>query len=464
MAQGYVPIQTITVGSGGSSTIQFTNIPQNYNDLKIVASVRNTGTESSGYSDAILQFNGTTTNYSEKMLYGIGSSPASASQSSTGIKWFFGNSSITTASTFSNSEAYISNYTSSNTKSISIDTVVENSTTVKILAINSGLWANSSAITSIAIVPSSGNWVQHSTVTLYGIGAHRASGGTITADSQYTYHTFTSSGTFTALENITNLEYLVVAGGGGGSRINSGGGAGGLRCTAEATGGGSGLEGKLKLNAGVSFSAIVGSGGSGNSNVTGAGTSGSSSGFMNIQSVGGGGGGSYVGSGGNVSTGVGLTGGSGGGGGYSEVAGTTTGGSGTLGQGFAGGNGSQGKSGGGGGAGAAGSAGAVGQHGGNGGNGVAINSFGYATNTGQLVGGFYYYAGGGGAGDEDYSLNAGTGGLGGGGNGANRTGSATRIAGSAGTANTGGGGGGGENGGTGGYNGGSGIVIIRYPN
>ena len=35
-----VKLQTVTVGSGGASSIDFTNIPQTYTDLKIVLSAR----------------------------------------------------------------------------------------------------------------------------------------------------------------------------------------------------------------------------------------------------------------------------------------------------------------------------------------------------------------------------------------------------------------------------------------
>lgn len=64
-----------------------------------------------------------------------------------------------------------------------------------------------------------------------------ASGGTVTDDGTYRYHTFTSSGTFEVLEGSKDVEYLIVAGGGAGSgaawgpsQFNraGGGGAGGL--------------------------------------------------------------------------------------------------------------------------------------------------------------------------------------------------------------------------------------------
>ena len=37
-------LATVTVGSGGSSTITFSNIPQNYTDLVVKASLRGTTT------------------------------------------------------------------------------------------------------------------------------------------------------------------------------------------------------------------------------------------------------------------------------------------------------------------------------------------------------------------------------------------------------------------------------------
>jgi hypothetical protein len=71
----------------------------------------------------------------------------------------------------------------------------------------------------------------------------KASGGTITTDGTYWYHTFTTSGTFVPYENLT-ADCLVIAGGGAGAATDGndtqgggGGGAGGLRSTVTATGG-----------------------------------------------------------------------------------------------------------------------------------------------------------------------------------------------------------------------------------
>ena len=429
-----VAIQTVTVGSGGAANIEFTNIPQTYTDLVILHSTR----QNAGNAPSLLiKFNGSTSNFSTRYLIGSGS----AASSGTSPANYAGNSdgSSNTASTFSNGQIYIPNYTSSNYKSYSIDDVQENNATEAYATLIAGLWSNTSAITSITLYNSSNSFVQYSTATLYGVTsaatAAYATGGFITSDANYFYHTFTSSGTFTPKQNLT-CDYLVVAGGAsGGTNVGGGGGAGGLRCTVGATGGGGSLESPLSLTA-QAYTVTIGAGGAGQTTFGGNGNSGSNSVFSTITSTGGGFG--------NSGGGTAGSGGSGGGG--SGDAGT--GGAGTTNQGYAGGTGKSGGSyvgAGGGGAGAVGQTPATNTSAvGNGGNGVATTISGTST----------YYAGGGG-GARDAVSSQGSGGLGGGGN---ATYGGTSVAG---TANTGGGGGGNHNG-SGSGNGGSGIVIVRY--
>jgi hypothetical protein len=81
------------------------------------------------------------------------------------------NGSNTTTSTFTNSEIYIPNYTSSNQKSISGDAVNENnssSTNVQARLV-AWKWSGTTAISSILFSTNTGNFVQYSTFTLYGI-------------------------------------------------------------------------------------------------------------------------------------------------------------------------------------------------------------------------------------------------------------------------------------------------------
>ena len=166
MANTYVAIATVTVGSGGASTIDFSSIPQTYTDLvlKISARIDNANV----WSDIYVRFNGSTTNYSDRVLYGSGSGAASIYETNTGID-FRTSTTNNTASTFGNIEIYIPNYTSSNKKSASGDGVSENNATSAIAQLVAGLWDNTSAITSISIFGSGGNFVQYSTATLYGI-------------------------------------------------------------------------------------------------------------------------------------------------------------------------------------------------------------------------------------------------------------------------------------------------------
>ena len=53
MANTFEQITTVTVGSGGASSIDFTSIPQTYTDLVIKTSARNTSTSTTMY----LEFN-----------------------------------------------------------------------------------------------------------------------------------------------------------------------------------------------------------------------------------------------------------------------------------------------------------------------------------------------------------------------------------------------------------------------
>jgi hypothetical protein len=453
MAQTYSLIQAQTLTSA-AATVTFTNIPQNFTDLVVKISTRSAAAGSGSDFAMGMTINGVGTNRTFRRLEAYNGTVIGSDSGSTDFSAVIqGNS--TTASTFNNVDIYFPNYTSSNNKIFSVDGVNENnSSTGNDIYLFAGLWSQTAAITSLGFYDkgASSNFLANSTFYLYGVGGTRAIGGTITSDANYTYHTFTSSNTFTALEKINNAQILLVAGGGGGgggtfTNANSGGGggAGGVLYSAGQT-----------FTAGTSYSAIVGAGGAGGSTSVGIGSRGQSSTFISSEAIGGGGGGSETGGHG------GTTGGSGGG---ASSYSTMSGSAGTAGQGNAGGStaGSNGAAAGGGGAGGVGINATNGSFdpGAPGGIGTtAYNYWHYATSTGVLSNGTYYIAGGGGGGS--YRSTGGAGGLGGGGQG----GQSTNDNDTAGTANTGGGGGGSANQGAGraGSAGGSGLVIIRYPN
>jgi len=445
-------LQTVTVGAGGTSSIDFTNIPQTYTDLVISLSIKDTSTGTSGASYIDLQFNNSTGTYTVKRLLGAASATASNSAQTSNFMsiGYMGNSRASMANAFTTAELYIPNYTNFNQKTINAVYSMPDSSTGSYNGYGAGLWNQVDPITSIKIKSDGVNIAQHSTATLYGVknmaqtagNSIKATGGNIVFDGTYVTHTFTSSGTFTPTQSIL-ADYLVVAGGGGGgSRFGGGGGAGGFQTFT------------LQSLTATNYSVTVGAGGAGGVATGGAytggagqGTNGSNSQVSSsTASVGGGGGGA-----GDSQNG--SNGGSGGGGAgrFATSGGTATSGQGSNG-GAAAGNAlgtDQFRGGGGGGAG---STGGAGSSPGTGGAGLS-NSFSGSSVT---------YAGGGGGGAGANTLGGVDGGAGGGG-----AGGAFNSAGTSGTANTGGGGGGG------GYSssittnyvggaGGSGIVIIRY--
>ena len=169
MAATFTKIATVTVGSGGTTAIEFTSISASYTDLCLYLSLKS-DRASQYYSNAKIQFNGSTTSYSMKVLYGQGSTAGSFSDTDI---YDYNNATSSTASTFSNTMVYVPNYGSSNYKSVSLDVAVEiNSSTNNTLDLSAGLWSNTGAITSIKILDyysTSTKFVEFSSATLYGI-------------------------------------------------------------------------------------------------------------------------------------------------------------------------------------------------------------------------------------------------------------------------------------------------------
>jgi len=170
MANTYTPIATVTVGAGGASNITFSSIPATYTDLYLVYSLRSSFT--GGWQTVLTEINSTTTNYTSRTLVGYdgGTVESLVSISNAGLVYHYATYSSATASTFGSGSLYFPNYTSSNNKSISMDSVTENNSSTTIAALTAGLWANSNAITQLKLTAGAGgNWVQYSTATLYGI-------------------------------------------------------------------------------------------------------------------------------------------------------------------------------------------------------------------------------------------------------------------------------------------------------
>jgi hypothetical protein len=158
MATTYNLISSVTVGSA-TNTISFTSIPQTYTDLVIKASLRGSTTTTT----FAVQVNGTTVT-SVIRLYGGGSSVASDT-----FNEHYINPSDFTANVFGNTELYFPNYTGSATKNYSVDSVGENNQTQAYMNLGANSTGSTSAITSINLIRTSGDFVQYSTAYLYGI-------------------------------------------------------------------------------------------------------------------------------------------------------------------------------------------------------------------------------------------------------------------------------------------------------
>jgi hypothetical protein len=156
-------IESKTLGTAQAS-IEFTSIPQTFTDLIVLFGIRS----GAGVIDLKLEFNGVTTGYTQRRIYGTGAVAVSDTGNTTygGIS----NEAGTTANTFSNTSIYIPNYAGSTNKSFSVDTVSENNAATAYQAIAAVLWSNTAAITSLKIEAFSvSNFAVGSTVSLYGV-------------------------------------------------------------------------------------------------------------------------------------------------------------------------------------------------------------------------------------------------------------------------------------------------------
>lgn len=166
MATTYTLISS-NVLTGSAASVTFSSIPSTYTDLVLRISAR---TDRASFPEdyAKIEFNGSTSNLSSRILYGFGGSSGSTNDGSMVYGAVNGGSS--TSNTFGNAEYYIPSYTASQNKPISISSVTENNGTTAVIYEVAGLWSNTSAITSIKLLSYySANFVSGSSFYLYGI-------------------------------------------------------------------------------------------------------------------------------------------------------------------------------------------------------------------------------------------------------------------------------------------------------
>ena len=167
-SSSYESIATVTVGSGGSSTVDFTSIPSTYTNLQIRGITRSTFS-GAGDTTVYIRFNSDTgANYSWHRLYGYASVGGDTSINATA-----GTIGVTArdsepANLRTPFTVDILDYKNTNKyKSIQgfsgVDLNGSNS-----IFLTSSNWRNTNAITSITLY-TSGNLAQYSSFALYGI-------------------------------------------------------------------------------------------------------------------------------------------------------------------------------------------------------------------------------------------------------------------------------------------------------
>jgi hypothetical protein len=160
----YDALATVTVPSGGASSITFSAIPQTgYSHLQI----RAMALRSTSGNSIRAQFNGdTASNYNGHALFGDGgSASASSSGSINGM-----NLSYTSSTTYPSAlVADVLDYSATTKNKVVRSLTGGDNNGSGYILMYSGLWQSTSAINSITIYPESGSFSQYAQFSLYGI-------------------------------------------------------------------------------------------------------------------------------------------------------------------------------------------------------------------------------------------------------------------------------------------------------
>ena len=167
-------IATQTVGGAGASSITFSSIPGTYKHLQI-RGIGKTNRPTYSNDNIKIQFNGdTASNYYSHQIYGDGVTAATNSYGWTAMYYGGNIGAQLIANNFGTTVMDIFDYASTN--KLKVCRILagfdnnNNGTDKGIVALNSGHWRSTSALTSITFSAAEGTgFQQHTTFALYGI-------------------------------------------------------------------------------------------------------------------------------------------------------------------------------------------------------------------------------------------------------------------------------------------------------
>jgi hypothetical protein len=170
-AGSYDSIQTVTVGSGGTSTITFSSIPSTYTHLQ-VRGIARTNRAGSNQDALKCRFNSDSgSNYTLHYLLGNGSTASSGASTSTTSFFMDGfTESDSLTNCFGGFVLDILDYANTNKYKTSRSLSAREDNTAGAVWLESGVWMNTSAISSIVLTPNAGPLItEYSSFALYGI-------------------------------------------------------------------------------------------------------------------------------------------------------------------------------------------------------------------------------------------------------------------------------------------------------
>ena len=166
VTNSYESIATVTVGSGGTSTITFSSIPSTFKHLQIRGIVAGTGNSADWFS---VNLNGTTSARSHA-LYGTGST-AAATSGANGLLGLAVTQLAAGASIFGAFVVDVLDYADTN-KNKTLRALAgreQNGYGTSYVNLGSSLYNSTTAVSSLTITPETALFAQYSSFALYGI-------------------------------------------------------------------------------------------------------------------------------------------------------------------------------------------------------------------------------------------------------------------------------------------------------